>query len=225
MAAPSLPVVGTDKPPVARSTAAASMSPFEVRTRQRACSGDPARLSNPSSRVSKRISTPASRAHVTRVSRTSRARSDTGKYLPVSLSSFRGIPRSCSKNARCWVSGHDRSNRRTRTGDSETNRSGSRARGRILQRPPPLMRIFRPPSAVRSTSTTRRPCLAATIDATSPAAPAPATTMGATSAPRRQSRPSPVRDWPRGCPFRSSPDRPRLPPRTDRAGCIDSPRG
>jgi hypothetical protein len=54
------------------------------------------------------------------------------------------------------------------------------------------MRIFRPPSAVRSRSTTCAPRLAAKIAATRPAAPAPTMTMGcaggATSAPRRSSR-------------------------------------
>ena len=60
-------------------------------------------------------------------------------------------------------------------GESVTKRSGAIADGRMLQRPPPLMRIFRPPSAVRSISTTEAPADAAAMAATSPAAPAPIT--------------------------------------------------
>ena len=42
-------------------------------------------------------------------------------------------------------------------GESVTKRSGARTDGRMLQRPPPLMRIFRPPSGVRSMSRTSAP--------------------------------------------------------------------
>jgi hypothetical protein len=48
----------------------------------------------------------------------------------------------------------------------------------MLQRPPPLIRIFRPPSAVRSTTITGAGPLAAKMAATSPAAPAPTTIVG-----------------------------------------------
>jgi hypothetical protein len=182
--APSLPVAGTEEPPVARMTASASkVAVVVVTTHLPGCCSRPVR------RVLNEISTPAERAADTSASRTSRARSDTGKYLPASSSSFSGIPRSRSKNSRCPLSGHDRSNRRIRIGDSDMNRSGSSVRGRMLQRPPPLIRILRPPSAVRSRSKTRLRCLAAKIAATRPAAPAPTTTIGcaegATSAPRR----------------------------------------
>jgi len=47
----------------------------------------------------------------------------------------------------------------------------------MLQRPPPLIRIFRPPSAVRSSRITSAPDLAAKIAAIVPAAPAPMTAM------------------------------------------------
>ena len=40
---------------------------------------------------------------------------------------------------------------------SVTKRSGAGMEGRMLHRPPPLMRIFRPPSAVPSIRTTGRP--------------------------------------------------------------------
>jgi hypothetical protein len=39
----------------------------------------------------------------------------------------------------------------------ETNCSGASVEGRILQRPPPLIKILRPPSRVRSSSRTRLP--------------------------------------------------------------------
>jgi len=61
--------------------------------------------------------------------------------------------------------------------------SSSRA-GNTLQRPPPLMRIFRPPSRVRSMSVVSAPAFAAKIAAIVPAAPAPMT------ATRRLRRPS-----------------------------------
>jgi hypothetical protein len=43
----------------------------------------------------------------------------------------------------------------------------------MLQRPPPLMRILRPPSLVRSSSSASAPAEAAKIAAIVPAAPAP----------------------------------------------------
>ena len=60
-----------------------------------------------------------------------------------------------------------------RVGDEARSR---RARaGSMLQRPPPLMRILRPPSAVRSRSGVSAPAAAAKIAAIVPAAPAPMT--------------------------------------------------
>jgi len=60
-------------------------------------------------------------------------------------------------------------------GESVTNRSGASTEGRTLQRPPPLIRIFRPPSAVRSSSSVSAPWVAAKMAASVPAAPAPMT--------------------------------------------------
>jgi hypothetical protein len=57
--------------------------------------------------------------------------------------------------------------------ESVTNRLSSTRAGRMLQRPPPLMRILRPPSAVRSSSSVSAPAEAAKIAASVPAAPAP----------------------------------------------------
>jgi hypothetical protein len=57
-----------------------------------------------------------------------------------------------------------------------TNRDSSTTIGSTLHRPPPLMRIFRPPSRVRSSSSVSAPADAAKIAAMLPAAPAPMTT-------------------------------------------------
>ena len=59
--------------------------------------------------------------------------------------------------------------------ESVTNRRSSTRAGRMLQRPPPLMRILRPPSRVRSSSRVSAPPTAAKIAAMVPAAPAPIT--------------------------------------------------
>ena len=70
-------------------------------------------------------------------------------------------------------------------GASLTNRAGAACDGSTLQRPPPLMRILRPPSAVRSTRVTCAPASRAATAAISPAAPAPiTTTCGVTRIPR-----------------------------------------
>ena len=86
------------------------------------------------------------------------------------------MPRSRSKNRCCAASGQAPSRPRTSAAvDSLTNRPGAAIDGSTLQRPPPLMRILRPPSAVRSTSVTGAPASPAAIAAISPAAPAPIT--------------------------------------------------
>jgi len=61
------------------------------------------------------------------------------------------------------------------TDESVTKRTSSTCVGKTLQRPPPLMRIFRPPSRVLSSSTTSAPARAAKMAAMEPAAPAPMT--------------------------------------------------
>ena len=85
-------------------TISASRTPRVVSTRQPGDSGD-----SPVTRVANSNVTPRSRAWRMSPSRTSRARSDTGKYLPASSSSLRGIPKSFSKNDFWCSSGHDRS--------------------------------------------------------------------------------------------------------------------
>ena len=67
--------------------------------------------------------------------------------------------------------------------ESVTNRVTSSSEGRMLQRPPPLIRIFLPPSTVRSSSSTsglgdrNAAASAAKIAAIVPAAPAPTITI------------------------------------------------
>ncbi len=115
---------------------------------------DPASAGSPNTsheRIGDDASRPLRRACASSVSRTSRARCDFGKSLPDSASSTSGNRSSCSKNAICSWSGHERTMRRSRCGDeSVTKRDSSSRAGRMLQRPPPLIRILRPPSFVRS---------------------------------------------------------------------------
>src|SRR3954454_2367116 len=113
------------------------------------------------------------------LSRTSRELLETGNSFPVSASRASGMPTSSSKKRRCSGSGQELRILRSVLGEEPvTKRAGSAAEGRRLYRPPPLTRIFRPPSRVRSRSRTRRPRSAAKIAARSPAAPAPRMTVG-----------------------------------------------
>ena len=59
--------------------------------------------------------------------------------------------------------------------EAVTNRDSSTHIGRMLQRPPPLIRILRPPSMVDSSSSVSAPADAENIAAIAPAAPAPIT--------------------------------------------------
>src|SRR5688500_14462177 len=171
---PSLPVCGTDNPPVASTTASASIGAASWRsTTQRPCAGRTSVMN-----VLVMTVTPARRAYASSASRTSRARCDAGKSFADPASSTSGRRRWLSKNAICSYSGHDRTIRRRRCrGESVTKRDSSSRAGRILQRPPPLIRILRPPSFVRSrSSVSAPPSDAAKIAAIVPAAPAPMTT-------------------------------------------------
>ena len=124
-----------------------------------------------------RRATPFRTASASNPSRTSRARCEAGNVLSDSGSSTSGMPTSFSKNARCSASGHERTMRRNVfTDESVTNRVSSSCIGSTLQRPPPLTRILRPPSLVRSSRTVSAPPAAAKIAAMVPAAPAPMTT-------------------------------------------------
>ena len=62
---------------------------------------------------------------------------------------------------------------------SVTKRFGASTDGSTLHRPPPLMRILRPPPGVRSMTRIGAEPPAANTAAARPAAPAPMTTMGA----------------------------------------------
>ena len=167
---PSLPVVGTDRPPVATITAstASGAPPW------RSTSHPPVTGLRPVTAVPGRKRAPLRAASARRPSRTSRARFEAGKSLAVSASSTSGIPSSRSKKAICSASGHERRILRRVWGEeSVTKRRSSTREGRMLQRPPPLMRILRPPSLVRSSSSDSAPQEAAKIAAMVPAAPAP----------------------------------------------------
>ena len=169
---PSLPVFGTERPPVATITASAvNVRPSSHETRHRAQSG-----TKSLTLMSVTSSTPSRRAHSRSPSRTSRALCDAGKSFSDSASSSSGVPTSSSKKRICSSSGHDRMMRRRIFGDeSVMKRDSSTREGSTLQRPPPLIRIFRPPSFVRSSSVVRAPARAAKIAAIVPAAPAPMT--------------------------------------------------
>ncbi len=126
--------------------------------------------------VRARKRTPRRPASDSRPSRTSRARFEAGKSLALSVSSTSGIASSRSKKATCSASGQERSMlRRVACEESVTKRRSSTRAGRMLQRPPPLIRILRPPSAVRSISQVSAPAAPAKIAAMVPAAPAPIT--------------------------------------------------
>ena len=93
---PSLPVAGTDRPPVASTTRLAAMcSPDVRRTSQRSPSRSSPLTRAPSRTIAPRRLTAASSA-----SRTSFAWFEAGKSLPLSSSSRSGIPRSSSKKRR-----------------------------------------------------------------------------------------------------------------------------
>jgi len=174
---PSLPVLGTDSPPVAITTAeAAIVSPDASRTPQ---GEGPAGGSIDATLTANRQRTPCRRQAATRASRTSRARFDRGKSLSVSGSSTSGMPRSSSKNCRCPESGQESRIFFMEWGEEAvTKREGCSVPGSTLHLPPPLIRIFLPPSFVRSNRSTSAPCREAKIAAMRPAAPAPITTMG-----------------------------------------------
>ena len=168
------PVLGTERPPVARTTASASSGPAPSRSMRqaRAVGLRPVTLVSGRKRAPRRV------ARARSPSRTSLARWDAGKSFPESSSSTSGRPSSRSKNSTCSESGHERSMLRSVCGEeSVTKRVSSTRAGRMLQRPPPLMRILRPPSRVRSSSSVSAPAEAAKIAAIEPAAPAPMTTM------------------------------------------------
>ncbi len=169
---PSLPVAGTESPPVAMMTASTSSGASSASSTRH----PPSVATMSRTNVSIRSVAPLRRASASRPSRTSRALCEVGKTFSSSGSSESGTPTSSSKNRRCSASGHERMMRRKVLGDeSVTKRCSSTRKGSTLHRPPPLMRILRPPSLQRSMSVTCAPAAAAKIAAIVPAAPAPIT--------------------------------------------------
>ena len=179
---PSLPVPGSESPPVATITASAASG---GRRRARA-SIAPARA-RPARARSRGVRRSASRrlpraASASSASRTSRARFEAGKTSPISaLERERHAGLALEEARAARASGQESSILRSVLGEeSVTKRSGASAAGSMLQRPPPLTRILRPPSRVRSSRTTSPGgrARAAKIAAIRPAAPAPTTTTG-----------------------------------------------
>ena len=171
---PSLPVAGTERPPVARITREAWMAPADVSSRQpRAFArerGDGCAELEAHTAAPRQRDEPV--AHVARAVRPreqlarlafERQREADLVLEEAPLGRERPGPKHPAKQG---------------AGESVTNRSGAMTEGRMLQRPPPLIRILRPPSAVRSSTTTGAGPSAAKMAATRPAAPAPTTTVG-----------------------------------------------
>ena len=120
--APSLPVAGTERPPVARMTRAARIiSPDESCTAQQSSS-----RSRSVTRAAVHTRPPRWTYAVISASSTVRARSLTGKSLPVSASSLSGTPRSASKKRRTSASGQAASTFRTRFGRAIADEIGVR---------------------------------------------------------------------------------------------------
>ena len=169
---PSLPVAGTESPPVARMTRAARIvSPDESCTAQQS-----SERRRSVTRVAVHTRPPRWTYAVISASSTVRARSLAGKSLPVSASSLSGTPSSTSKKRRTSASGQAASTFRRRLGELSLTKSVCDAwLGSTLQRPPPLIRIFWPGRSLPSSSSTGRVPAAAWIAAIRPAAPAPTT--------------------------------------------------
>ena len=151
--APSLPVAGTERPPVARITLAArSVSPDE------SCTAQQSSPRNKSvTRVAMHTRPPRWTYAVISASSTVRARLPTGNSLPVAASSLSGTPSSASKKRRTSASGQTASTFRTRFGELSLTKSVCDAwLGSTLQRPPPLIRIFWPGRSLPSSSSTGR---------------------------------------------------------------------
>ena len=171
---PSLPVFGTESPPVATITASASSG------------GAPSRLDPPAAvararardqRIQQEPRAPPRREREQPVAHVARAVRRRERASPTPAPRRAAAPARSRRTRSARRSGHERSILRSGLGDeSVTKRDSSTRVGRMLQRPPPLMRIFRPPSRVRSRSTVSAPAPAAKIAAIEPAAPAPMTT-------------------------------------------------
>ena len=175
--APSLPVFGSDWPPVARTTALADRSPVEVVT-MKSPFADVARATSSTRRPDSSVA-PTRSVSRSSASSTSRDRLVSGNSLPPA-SSWRLTPIS-RKNATAALDGNARRMRRT-IDERPPQKSASVTCAFVtLQRDPPLTRIFAPGFLAPSRSTTDRPGLArrAKMAVARPAAPAPTMTMSA----------------------------------------------
>ena len=129
-------------------------------------------------------STPRRRARASSASRTSRARLEAGKSLPgLRLLGERDAELALEeRDLLAQRPGAEHSLQRVGRGVGDEARLVGAATGRTLHRPPPLIRILRPPSGVRSRRSVSASADAAKIAAIVPAAPAPM--IGDASAPR-----------------------------------------
>jgi hypothetical protein len=165
---PSLPVFGSESPPVARTTRRAIHSPAEVRSRNPSAARSTHRTRWPVRRRAPRRS-----ASPTRAARTVRALFESGKSFPPG-SAWSATPRS-RKNAAAWVAGNADRTRPTTWRDPPWKSVASTTLLVTLQRPPPLTRILAPsvwaPSKATTVASGR--WRAAKMAVARPAAPAP----------------------------------------------------
>ena len=169
---PSLPVLGSDRPPVARTTTAERIvRPSASPT----VNAFPATVTD-ATRAEDRTAILSRAASRSRASSTVRARLVSGKSLP-SSSSCSATPSSSKKSA-ARGAGNARSTCRTNRGDPPQKSCSVTVRLVTLHREPPLTRIFAPMWAAPSRHTIRiaGAARAAKIAVASPAAPAPTTT-------------------------------------------------
>ena len=165
---PSLPVFGSESPPVASTTPDTATVSRVVRTTQPASSASTASTRSPA-----RSTTPRRRASSRSACRTTRERFASGNSLP-STSSCSGTSIS-RKKATVSATPKPRRTRRTRCGGPPLKSDSATVAFVTLQRDPPLTRIFAPgwraPSKRTMGPTTPR--RAAKMAVASPAAPAP----------------------------------------------------
>jgi hypothetical protein len=185
--APSLPVFGSDCPPVARTTTPASRTPCDVCRRK-----PPSLFVSSARRVAAFSTAPHDWTSRRSASSTSRERLLSGNSLPWS-SSWRGTP-SDANQATVSATGSPRRTRRTMV-DLPPQKSRSVTDTFVtLHRDPPLTRILAPGRAAPSRSVTEREGSRRRmkIAVARPAAPAPTTAMSvvwALTAERRARRP------------------------------------
>ena len=171
--APSLPVFGTDIPPLASTTRRARSGPSSVVTRNPPSAG-----AIWVARRGCRSRMPALAAAPSSASSTVAARFESGNSLPCGSSC--SVTPSSSKNRTVSSTGSARSTRAMTRDVPPLKSRAVTMRFVTLQRPPPLMRILAPSRRAPSMTMTSAAGAqrAAVIAAIKPAAPPPTTRMG-----------------------------------------------